>query len=137
MSQSKAKLIGCLLTYWACSLAGVLDGKESAAPSSGNAAAGTLDWGGMCHLLGQIHTWSKNLSSLHGLQLHCTLSTAKKGASYNRKSLKAYKSLKVFKYFSSGFVWNIWSHSHKKTHLVATRQGRGKLVSIGEAKYGN
>ena len=44
-----------------------------------------------------------------------------KDKSFDRKSLDAYKSLKVFKYFSDGFVQNVWSHNHKETQLVAVR----------------
>ena len=35
--------------------------------------------------------------------------------------MKAYKSLKAYKYFNDSFVRNIWSTSHKETQLVAVR----------------
>ena len=60
---NKAKLIGHLLSYWACSFADDSDREHSAVPSGSSAVAGSL---GCCEmpLFRQIRTWNKDLSCL-------------------------------------------------------------------------
>ena len=122
LSGNKAELIGHLLSYWACSFADDSDGEHSATSSGSSAVAGSA---GCCEMpsFRQIRAWNKDLSCLRHFsfrQLYEYL-VNNKDKTYDKKSMKAYKSLKVYKYFKDSFVRNVWSNSHKETQLVAVR----------------
>ena len=105
LSGNKAELIGRLLSYWAHSFADDSDGEHSAAPSAGSAVAGSS---GCCEMpsFRQIRTWNKDLSCLRNFsfrQLYEYLVNSE-DKTFDKKSMKAYKSLKAYKYFKDGFV---------------------------------
>ena len=111
LSGNKAELIGRLLSYWAHSFADDSDREHSAAQC--------------CEIpsFRQICAWNKNHSYLCYFsfrQLYEYL-VNNKDKTFDKKGMKAYKSLKAYKYFKDGFIWNVWSNSHKETQLVAVR----------------
>ena len=102
---NKAELIGRLLSYWPHSFADDSDGEHSAASSGSSAMAGSS---GCCEMpsFRQIHTWNKDLSCLRNFsfrQLYEYLVNSK-DKTFDKKSMKAYKSLKAYKYFKNSFV---------------------------------
>ena len=122
LSGNKAELIGRLLSYWARSFADDSDGEHSATSSGSSAVAGSA---GCCEMpsFRQIRAWNKDLSCLRNFsfrQLYEYL-VNNKDKTYDKKSMKAYKSLKAYKYFKDSFVRNVWSNSHKETQLVVVR----------------
>ena len=107
LSGNKAELIGCLLSYWAHSFADDSDGKHSAAPSGSSAVAGSS---GCCEMpsFRQIRTWNKDLSYLRNFsfgQLDQYLVNSK-DKTFHKKSMKAYKSPKVYKFTISKLIFN-------------------------------
>ena len=114
LSGNKAELISRLLLYWAHSFADDSDGEHSAAPSGSSAVAGLL---GCCEIptFQQIRTWNKDLSCLCNFSLRqlCKHLVKSKDKTFDKKGMKAYKSLKAYNYFKDGFVRNVWSNSHK------------------------
>ena len=137
LSGNKAELISCLLLYWAHSFADDSDGEHSAAPSGSSAVAGLL---GCCEIpsFRQIRTWNKDLSCLCNFSFRqlCKHLVKSKDKTFDKKGMKAYKSLKVYKYFKDGFVRNVWSNSHKdtvsgcKSTLFLLTEGKNYLHSV-------
>ena len=128
-SGNKAEVIGRLLSYWAHSFADDSDEEHSAAPSGSSAVA---ELSGCCEMpsFRQIRTWNKDLSYLRNFsfrQLYEYLVNSK-DKTFDKKSMKAYKSLKTCKYFKDGFVRNVWSNSHKETQLVAVRASGDGII---------
>ena len=81
------------------------DGEHSATPSGSSAVAGSA---GCCEMpsFRQIRAWNKDLSRLCNFsfrQLYEYL-VNNKDKTFDKKSMKAYKSLKVYKYFKDSFV---------------------------------
>jgi hypothetical protein len=101
-SGNKTQLIGHLLTYWADSFQ--IEDEDSTV--SGVPA------------IQDISVWTRDISSLTDcniIQIYKFLISRKsKDNIFRDDCLKAFKSLKAYKYFSDGLVQNVWAHTSDK-----------------------
>ena len=106
-SGNKAQLIGQLVTYWERSFAGLESDEDSAKNSKRMKTLPDIN---------AIRHWNKDISNPIGfnlIQLYNYLVNSKceeTDSVCDDNSLKAYKSLKAYRYFSDGLVRNVWTN---------------------------
>lgn len=112
-SGNKATLIGGIASHWTSLLSDEED-KESSEKQVGssNAFEGLKD------------AWAKDISALSGcnlIQIYKYLVNRRcedSGAVFDDNTLKAYKSLKAYRYFSDGLVTNVWGQEKDAKTMV-------------------
>ena len=134
VSGNKADLIGCLLTHWKRKRADsdTLVGPPGA--SSGTArGSNAVD----VPVLAGIRLWNKDLSSLKdftSMQLYKYLVNSRNNT-FDKDSMKAYKSLKAYKYFSDHLVENVWANSEEEEMVII--RGYCHLSLKSKPTFGN
>ena len=123
-SGSKAELIGRIVTYW-----GRIFTVDSEYEEEDVNVSSTSE---QPFLLEKILSWDKSLSCLEDFNLvhlyNYLINSRDK--TFDKESMKAFKSLKAYKYFSDGLVKNVWVHQNEDASIVI----RGHCFSSLKAK---
>ena len=120
VSGNKAELIRRLVTHWERKCTG---SDSLARPCGSRSGAATALGVADLPVLAEICTWSKDLSSLKDftfMQLYHYLVNSR-DKTFDKDSLKAFKSLKAYKYFSDNLVQNVWLNEVEGKDLVIVR----------------
>ena len=115
-SGNKPELIGRVLVKWRHD-SGVSAGEES----TGTAAVAPL--GKARAILEQAKDWTKVLTGLNDftfMDLYAYL-VSSRNRTFDRESLKAFKSLKAYKYFSDDLVRNVYACHIPNDELIAIK----------------
>ena len=119
-TATKAILVGRLLSQWQLGL--FADSEDESAPSVSALDPGIVDEIAQLTPFESVGAWSKDLRLLVDftfMDLYTYL-VESKDKSFDKESLKSFKSLKGYRYFSDGFVQNVWVHelgTSKYTYL--------------------
>ena len=120
-SATKAQIVGQLLSQWQLGiLAEDSDEEPTVSAKKSTSVQQKLE---ELPPFESIQTWGKDLSALQSFifgDLFVYLIESRDKA-YDRESLKAFKSLKGYKYFDEGFVTNTWIHTIPDTDFVYAR----------------
>ena len=137
-SGIKAEIIGRLITSWKklCDVqTECADDKQQSATSS-NDLQGTLKSPQTAKSRNlpnfkTIHQWTKDISSIRGywfMKLYQYLINSTE-STFDKESMRVFKSLKAYKYFADGLVRNVWAH-HLEDQVVV----RGYCLSSLKTK---
>ena len=120
VSGNKAELIGRLVTHWERKCTG---SDSLARPCGSRSGAATALGVADLPVLAEIRTWSKDLSSLKDftfMQLY-HYHVKSRDKTFDKDSLKAFKSLIAYKYFSDNLVQNVWLNEVEGKDMVIVR----------------
>ena len=122
VSGNKADLIGCMLTLWKRKGTGT---DSDALVRARDAGSGTATDSSTVELpiLAKIQKWKKDISSLKDftfMQLYHYLVNSR-DKTIDKGAMKAFKSLKAYKYFSDHLVLNVWASSEEGEDIVVIR----------------
>jgi len=109
-TDTKAILVGRLLSQWQMGL--FVDSEDESAPSVSALKPCVVDELAQLPSFESVSAWSKDLRVLSDftfMDLYTYL-VESKDKPYDKESLKSFKSLKGYRYFSDGFVQNVWIH---------------------------
>ena len=86
------------------------DSEDESAPSVSALDPGIVDEIAQLTPLESVGAWSKDLRLLVDFTFMDTYLVESKDKSFDKESLKSFKSLKGYRHFSDGFVQNVWVH---------------------------
>ena len=136
-SGIKAEIIGRLVTSWKklCDVQIECAGDEQQGATSSNDVQGTSKSTQTAKSRNPnfetIRQWTKDISPIRGywfMKLYQYLINSTE-STFDKESMKAFKSLKAYKYFADGLVRNVWAH-HFEDRVVV----RGYCLSSLKAK---
>ena len=109
-TATKATPVGRFLSQWQMGL--FVDSEDESTPSVSALKPCVVDELAQLPSFESVSSWSKDLHVLSDftfMDLYTYL-VESKDKSYDKESLWSFKSLKGYRYFSNGFVQNIWIH---------------------------
>ena len=137
-SRIKAEIVGRLITSWKrlCDVQTECASDEQQSATTSNDGQGTSKSPQTAKSRNlpnfkAIHQWTKDISPIRGywfMKLYQYLINST-DSTFDRESMKAFKSLKAYKYFADGLVKNVWAH-HLEDQVVV----RGYCLSSLKAK---
>lgn len=110
-SGRKAELIGRLLTNWQLEFDFTSVASEGNSDPCSGSASKSLSSGKSLVDVHKIQSWTKSLASLADftfMHLYHYLVNSKE-KTFDEEGMKAYKSLKAYKYFADGYIRNVWA----------------------------
>ena len=110
-SGRKAELIGRLLTNWQLEFDFTSVASEGNSDPCSGSTSKSLSSGKSLVDVHKIQSWTKSLASLADftfMHLYHYLVNSKE-KTFDEEGMKAYKSLKAYKYFADGYIRNVWA----------------------------
>ena len=111
ISGSKAELIVRIVPYWERYFTIHSESKEEAADTPSNSKQKSFE---------DICSWGKDLDCLADFNLVHLYNylVHSRDKTFDKESMKAFKSLKAYKYFSEGLIQNVWIHQDDDTPSI-------------------